>query len=177
MLPAVDADRTTQLDHVQHLAREALIEARRTVWALGPAQVARRGLIKALGELAGKRSSGIQVDFSLQGEPRPLLQETESDIFRIGQEALNNALRHARATKVHIELTFEANRVMLKVEDDGQGFDLARAEARESFGLTSLRQRVERTGGRLAILSEVNGGTRVIVEIPDGRGLSKENRI
>lgn len=174
--PAADADRTFQLDQVQLLAREALVETQRTVQALGPVQVERRGLIRALRELAWNRNPDTQVEFSLRGEPRPLHQDTESDIFRIGQEALNNALRHARAKKVHIELAFESDGVKLTVEDDGQGFDVERAEAGGGFGLTSLRQRVERTGGRLEISSEVNGGTRVIVVIPNGPSPSKENR-
>lgn len=173
---SADFGRESQLDHVQNLAREALVEAQRTVRALGPAQVERHGLIEALRELAGKRGSGVQIEFSVRGESRPFPQQTESEIFRISQEAVTNALRHASATQIHIELGYETDRIRLTVEDDGQGFDLEKSDGKRGFGLTSLRERVERSGGLLTIVSKINSGTRIVAEIPGTHCALKENR-
>lgn len=166
--------RRRHLEHVQELAREALTEARRSVWALCPAQLEERDLLGALKQLAARQDSRAKVEFSLQGKPRSLPQEAQNNLFRICQEALNNALEHAGASKVRIELAYERGAVGVKVEDDGQGFNVEQVGGHGGFGLTSLRQRAERVGGELAILSNPGGGTRVVAKLPeaasDGKG-------
>jgi signal transduction histidine kinase len=159
--------RRNQLEHLQNLAREALTEARRSVWALGPRQLEGNDLLCALRQLAVRHNSQAQVEFCLQGRPRSLPRETQNDLFRICQEALNNALKHAGANKVCIELAYERGGVELKVEDDGQGFDVENVDGRGGFGLISLRQRAERAGGQIAILSDAGGGTRVVAKLPE----------
>jgi signal transduction histidine kinase len=89
-------------------------------------------------------------------------------LIRIVQEGLANVRKHARASAVQVEFTFNAGRIQLRIEDDGVGFDVTRffrAEG-QSFGLRSMRDRVEAIGGTFQILSKPGSGTRVIVDVP-----------
>jgi signal transduction histidine kinase len=87
-------------------------------------------------------------------------------LFRIGQEALTNALRHARSQRLWLEIEYQPQRVRLQVRDDGQGFDPNHGIYADGFGLIGMRQRAERIGGQLTIASHPGQGTAVVVEVP-----------
>lgn len=172
-----DTLRTTSSDETlsclqlaQTLARESLVEARRSLWALLPATLEGRNLPGALRHLAAQLNERAitNVRFSVQGSPQQLTQEAEINLFRISQEAANNALRHADANSVQIRLSYDEDKVTLFVEDDGRRFDSAQGQASDGFGLMSLRERAKRAGGQATILSESGSGTQVVVEIPVG---------
>ncbi len=87
--------------------------------------------------------------------------------MRVGQEALTNVLKHARAANVLVELHYSGCEVRLHVEDDGQGFDTARADDPvQGVGLTGMRERAEQIGGRLILRSSPGGGVAVTVTVP-----------
>jgi len=88
------------------------------------------------------------------------------NLLRTGEEALTNALRHAQPQMVWIQLTFGAERVQIRVQDDGHGFDLKHQADGGGFGLIGMGQRVERLGGQLAIASQPGRGTEVAVSVP-----------
>ena len=93
--------------------------------------------------------------------------EIEQGLFRIAQEALNNALTHAAAKRIDVEVDLEDG-ARLTVLDDGGGFDTDSLEARSKrLGLTSMRERAEAIDARLTIDTSPGGGTRVRVEAPD----------
>jgi PAS domain S-box-containing protein len=150
------------------LARDSLAEARRSVWALRPHALEHGDLAAGLRSLVDQITSHQPVppSFRLEGAARPLPPKVEDNLLRITQEALNNALQHAEANKIEVRLTFGADELQLRVQDDGRGFDPRIAENQGGFGLTSMRERTERIGGRLAIESGSREGTEVLVQLP-----------
>jgi signal transduction histidine kinase len=167
------AERARHLDNAARLARESLNEARRAVSALRPIQLADAELPEALEEVVGtwRELHGIRAELTVTGSPRPLHPEVEVTLLRAAQESLSNAGKHARATRVGLTLSYMPDLVTLDVRDDGKGFDPALAPDRPAahdggYGLTAMRQRVERLSGRLEIESEPGGGTAVSAAVP-----------
>ncbi len=163
------------LDQARLTARESLTEARRLVWALRPEPLEDASLPEALGRLAERWSteSGIYAGVSTTGTPCPLPSEVEAMLFRVAQEALNNARKHARgASRVALTLSYMGETATLDVRDDGAGFDPARESGktrdRESggFGLKGMRERVEGVGGVLSVESAPGEGSTLTVELP-----------
>jgi signal transduction histidine kinase len=157
-----------ELGRVRELARGAMEELRAVVFELRPASLEAEGLATALRKHVDvlRRVSGRPIELSVAGPPR-LPGASAAQVFRIAQEALQNALRHAEAE--HIEVRLEGNgngRLVLSVADDGRGFDPARRAVRgRRLGLTSMEERAEELGGTLAIDSTVGEGTRVRLEV------------
>jgi signal transduction histidine kinase len=163
------------LDQARLTARESLTEARRLVWALRPEALESASLPEALGRLTERwaAESGISARFTATGTPCPLPSEVEAMLFRVAQEALNNARKHARgASRLALTLSYMGETVTLDVRDDGAGFDPARefgkTRDRESggFGLKGMRERVEGVGGVLSVESAPGEGSTLTVELP-----------
>jgi signal transduction histidine kinase len=154
---------------IRDLAREGLAEARRSVMALRLDQTRRAGLELALRQLAERSTvpGGVTCSFEGGGITTGLKPEHEHELLRIAQEAVSNAVRHARPNVIRITMTDEAAHWVLAVEDDGRGME-QRPElyAREGFGLTSMRQRASAIGGEWQIESQPGAGTRVSVRLP-----------
>ncbi|HEX5459629.1 MAG TPA: GAF domain-containing sensor histidine kinase [Steroidobacteraceae bacterium] len=154
---------------IRDLAREGLAEARRSVMALRLDQTRRAGLEIALRQLAERSTvpGGVTCNFEGGGITTGLKPEHEHELLRIAQEAVSNAVRHARPNLVRITMTDEEAHWVLAVEDDGRGME-HRPElyAREGFGLTSMRQRASAIGGEWQIESQPGAGTRVSVRLP-----------
>ena len=150
------------------LARESLAEARRSVHALRPQALEDSNLPSALARLIERMTSGtpIEAKFQIDGAPRLLPPDTEHNLLRIGTEALTNALKHAQATEIRVTLGFGTTQVRLSVQDNGTGFNLSDQTGRGGFGLTSMRERAERLGSQITIISEPGVGTTVTVAAP-----------
>jgi NarL family two-component system sensor histidine kinase LiaS len=88
------------------------------------------------------------------------------ELYRVIQEALNNALKHAAATTVQVRLTRRQTCLCAEIEDNGSGFEVALGLKSGGFGLESMKERCNQIGATLAIESHVGAGTRVTVEIP-----------
>ena len=157
------------LSRIRDLAREGLAEARRSVMALRLDQTRRAGLEIALRQLAERSTvpGGVTSTFEGGGITTGLKPEHEHELLRIAQEAVSNAVRHARPNVIRITMTDEEAHWVLAVEDDGRGME-QRPElyAREGFGLTSMRQRASAIGGEWQIESQPGAGTRVSVRLP-----------
>src|SRR5262249_27023677 len=123
-----------------------------------------RPLLEAMEKLAGEcRSEGIDTALELSGTPRPLPEPVEITLFRAAQEALTNVRRHARASRLRIELAFASESgIRLRVEDDGVGAD----PLHQGFGLVGLRERAESVGGRMSIRSVRGRGFTLEMELP-----------
>ena len=157
------------LTRIRDLAREGLAEARRSVMALRLDQTRRAGLEIALRQLAERSTvpGGVTCSFEGGGITTGLKPEHEHELLRIAQEAVSNAVRHARPRAIRITMADETAHWVLAVEDDGRGME-QRPElyAREGFGLTSMRQRASAIGGEWQIESQPSAGTRVSVRLP-----------
>jgi signal transduction histidine kinase len=93
----------------------------------------------------------------------PLSPDVENHLLRIGQEALTNAIKYAQATEIQVELVYEETQCLLRVKDNGQGFEVDKIAPGKGFGLLGMSERVEHIGGELIIQSQPNQGTQVIV--------------
>ena len=159
-----------QLDRVRMLVRHGIAEARRYVWDLRSPALEHNDLPTALSETARRLTAETQVEAQVQvsGTFRPLPQLVENNLLRIGQEAINNAVRHAQAQQILVSLVFDARQVQLRVRDDGCGFDSQVADngASGHFGLVGMRERAEQIGGTLSVQSRNGSGTEIVVEVP-----------
>jgi two-component system NarL family sensor kinase len=145
------------------LTRANLEEARRSVLDLRAAPLAGRTLVEALALLAEEAS--LPVDLLVTGGSQPLPPRVETGVYRLAQEAINNACRHAQASRIVVQLVATPQLVTLTVEDDGRGFDLADVSG-SRFGLVGLNERVRLLNGRFHIESTPGKGTRIEAELP-----------
>jgi signal transduction histidine kinase len=156
------------LSRMRELARDGLAEARRSVMALRLDQTRRPELELALRQLAERSTvpGGVTCTFEGVGIRIGLKPEHKHELLRIAQEAVSNAVRHARPLSVRITLTEEGGHWVLAVTDDGIGMEESpELSARQGFGLASMRQRASAIGGDWQIASEPGRGTRVSVRM------------
>jgi ligand-binding sensor domain-containing protein len=160
----------THLDRARILVRNSINEARRYVWDLRSQALENKDLPTALTETARRLTAetSVQAQVQVSGIFRPLPQLVESNLLRIGQEAINNAVRHAGADRILIDLKFDHRRVQLSVRDNGRGFDVGAngSSSNGHFGLIGMRERSEQIGGALFIHSAPDAGTEVRVDVP-----------
>lgn len=125
-----------------------------------------KSLAAALKDLMERMTAGMtmRAKLTMQGEPRSLPIEWETNLLRIGQEVLTNALRHAKASEFNVLLAFDNREVRLNLRDNGRGFD-PRMKS-EGFGLRGMRERAEGIGGQFSIQSSEGNGTAVTVVLP-----------
>jgi signal transduction histidine kinase len=156
------------VEHVGQLARQGLAEARRSVWALQPQALEYNDLANSLPHAIEQMTcdAPLCTHISVHGTPRLLPADVGMNLLRIGQEAVNNVLQHARAHELFVDLTFGAEEIRLCLQDDGVGFDLRHREDSGGFGLIGMRQRAERIGGQLTIACQPGRGTEVAVTAP-----------
>jgi signal transduction histidine kinase len=107
----------------------------------------------------------MDIDFKSQDVPK-LPQEISLCLFRILQEALQNAARHSGVKRIEVQLTKSAGEIHLIVNDSGKGFDIHAAKRNRGLGLTSMRERVRLVGGTIVINSVPMAGTTIQVRVP-----------
>jgi signal transduction histidine kinase len=148
------------------IGQQALKEMRLLVYELRPLALQREGLVGALQQRLDAVEGRVGVEARLLSEKLiELPASVEEGLYGIAQEALNNALKHAAATSVTVYIRAENEQVELEVVDDGQGFDPHTVSDRGGMGLTSMRERAEKLGGSLTVLSAPGEGTRVKVSV------------
>jgi two-component system, NarL family, sensor kinase len=159
------------------LARDGLNEARRAVQALGPRALEDGDLVTALGQVVHQLhdTAGPNITYTVSGAVQRLPAEDEGHVFRIVQEALTNAVRHAGATAIALHLEVAAPttpnhagvpQLVVRVDDDGVGFDLQRALTSDGWGVRGMHARAVRIGARLEVQSNLGVGTRITVAVP-----------
>jgi signal transduction histidine kinase len=148
---------------------EYIREARQAILNLRSPLLEAGGLAGALTEI-GRRAVVPPTRFELSADRIAAEAETEGELLRIGQEAITNAARHATATRIRVDVHQDADRIRLRVTDDGRGFDVGAATASHSehHGLLGMQERAARLGGRLSITSST-GGTVVEASVPYAR--------
>jgi signal transduction histidine kinase len=163
--PPLDA----RLATLRELASEALEEVRTLAHTMHPRVLDDLGLAAALEWLARQTCAQERLDVkvSVQDDYQPIAEPLASVLYRVAQEALRNAARHAGASKVEILLQHRPGVASLEVSDNGRGFDVRRAEERRpGMGLFSMRERVALVNGRLVVTSAPGRGTRVTATVP-----------
>jgi signal transduction histidine kinase len=162
--PAAAAEQVARLGELAH---EALGELRELIFELRPASLEDEGLAATLRKHVDmlRRVHGRAVELRISGAAAPA--PDDADVFRIAQEALTNALRHADAERIELRLAARDGRLTLTVADDGVGFDPAAPGLRSRrLGLTSMEERARALGASLAVVSRPGDGTTVTLEVP-----------
>jgi PAS domain S-box-containing protein len=160
-----DLDRAGQhLDRLGDISQQALKEMRLLVYELRPLVLRREGLVGALQQRldAVEKRAGMDARLLTEGDIE-LAAPVEEALYRIAQEALNNALKHAAGTSVTVRISTEDDRVTLEIVDDGKGFDPQDTSAAGGLGLVSMRERAEKLDGTVTIVSAPGKGTSVQV--------------
>jgi signal transduction histidine kinase len=166
-LMAIDPERVSHLlGDVLALAETGLAEMRSLIFELRPESLETEGLVGALEKQAAavQARHRLHVDTTLGDEP-DLPQATKEALYRLAQEALHNVAKHARAQVVKLELESSAHELVLRISDDGSGFDPS-ASYPGHLGLRSMRERTAAVGAQLAIDSTPGGGTLICVTLP-----------
>lgn len=150
---------------------KAIVETRSLLRALRPTPVEVTGLAGAVRQTVEEmgRDAGWSASFSERLGDARLPSAVETSVYRIVQEALTNAARHARASGVSVALGCEGGWLQLEVRDNGAGFDVqevASAGRAQGLGLLSMRERAAGLGGSCGIESQPGGGTRIVVRLP-----------
>jgi len=157
-------------DHLQELrsmAREAMLDMRLLIFELHPPVLEKEGLAVAVQtrlETVEARS-GLQSAFHVEGQETRLPLTIEENLYRIVQEALTNAVKHAKAQQVTVRLRFDDHHFGLEVSDDGVGFDPTHVRQSGGLGLRGIEERVQHIGGQLIMNSSPDKGTVLQVEV------------
>jgi signal transduction histidine kinase len=163
---------TDQLAEVEEMTTQVIADLRRLTRNLRPIYLDDLGLVPALKMLAQDTGEMLQmpVEFHFSGAERRLEPQVELALYRVAQEALSNAARHAQASRIAVFLEFNPQVVVLTVSDDGCGFTVPKSPSEMApgghFGLLGMQERVELIGAQLEIHSMPGEGTRVNVTVP-----------
>ncbi|MGB0388690.1 MAG: response regulator [Ardenticatenaceae bacterium] len=163
---ANDLEGTTRfVTRTGEIIQQALKEMRLLVYQLRPPELKEQGLIGALQQRLDivEKRAGVEARL-LMDDLIDLPSPVEEQLYRIAQEALNNALKHAQATSIRVHLRTAGDKIILEIVDNGQGFDPDTLEDR-GMGLISMSERAEQLGGKLIIESAPEAGTKVKVSV------------
>jgi two-component system sensor histidine kinase UhpB len=157
------------LQQLTRLTQHTLESIRTLALQLRPSVLDDLGLEAALRWLAEDARERLHqhVDLRLDYQPKPDHTSSalyETTLFRVAQECLTNIARHAHATKISLELTHDAHALYLRIQDNGQGFDLA--QRRSGLGISGMQERVALLNGSLSLLSQPGQGTTVEARLP-----------
>jgi signal transduction histidine kinase/ligand-binding sensor domain-containing protein len=174
LLPDRPAEARQRLDNAIQQAAEAITEGRDAVQGLRSSAFETNDLANAIAaiaeELTKDSAAGESpiLDLEVEGAPRGLNPVVRDEAYRIACEALRNAVRHAQARRITVEIRYDKRYLRLRVRDDGKGIDQDPMQRQPSghFGLPGMRERAETVGGRLEVWSKLNSGTQVELSIP-----------
>ena len=170
----LDASSTAkgQIVRIRKQVEEYIREARHSIWNLRTPILETRDLASALRDIGERATVNTPVafEFKLSGTPSRQLEDVEEQLLRIGQEAVLNAVHHAQAHRIHVELEFGDRSLTLRVTDDGIGFDtravLGMSTPGDHYGLVTMKERAEQIGSLLTLTSEKGSGTLLEVVVP-----------
>lgn len=154
-----------QLDTVTGIINAAQSEMRALLLHLRPINLEGKSLRKGIEQLLKELQTKIQINLKWDAEDVSLVSNIEDQLFRVVQELLSNTLRHAKAKELEVYLHKIGPNVILRVVDDGVGFDVTENRA-GSYGLNNIRERVAGVGGTVKIISFKNQGTSVEIKVP-----------
>ncbi|SFF67815.1 two-component system, NarL family, sensor histidine kinase DegS [Halobacillus alkaliphilus] len=156
-----------EIRSVRTMVRSALYEVRRIIYDLRPMALDDLGIIPTLKKYLAtvEDYNDLEISFTLFGEERRFESKFEVALFRLIQEAVQNAVKHASASLIQVKTELKAGSAMIIIKDDGKGFD-PKSKKDKSFGLVGMRERVDMLDGDLTIDSSPGEGTIVTIHIP-----------
>jgi signal transduction histidine kinase len=157
------------LELARDFVAQSQVDVHRSVWDLRSRVLEQFDLPGALRASSKQLINGADLSFEVttKGRVRPLPDTLEENLLRIAQEAMTNVIKHAQATTAGIELDYGAKNVVLRIKDNGRGFDRIRSKGPEEghFGLLGMSERAKRLGAALTIQSEPGAGTLVEIQV------------
>ncbi|WNF36748.1 sensor histidine kinase [Bacillaceae bacterium IKA-2] len=154
-----------QLKMVEDMIHQSQLEMRALLLHLRPVALKGKSLQEGMKELLGELAQKVPMEISSKIESIQLEKGVEDHLFRILQESVSNTLRHSKATSLEILLLNRDNLIILRISDDGVGFDVS-DEKTGSYGLQNMHERAKEIGGSLKVVSIKNKGTRLEVKVP-----------
>jgi signal transduction histidine kinase/ligand-binding sensor domain-containing protein len=159
----------SQIRVVRQQVDASFREARQKVQDLRSPMLQGRTLPAVLLESLDQIAAGhpVLLRMTVAGQSRPLREEVDEAVLRIGQEAVANAVRHAQASEIHVSLTYDDRSLSLRIRDDGQGFDLDGAGRRVGhWGLRNMQERAQKIGAEWKVASAAGRGTEIEAIVP-----------
>lgn len=168
--PESSTDIDNRLRDSLELVGDTMAQTRNVIDELRPSLLEDFGLVAALQDHCDAIARRAQIAIHVRGSERryPLDAALENTFFRVAQEAINNVLKHAGASRIDIRVNFQDPILRMEIEDDGAGFDVDDStdlDRQRGWGLITMRERLEALGGRLWIESRPGQGTRLLAEV------------
>jgi signal transduction histidine kinase len=162
----IEKEAREKLEQALFQLNSSISELRMIAHNIMPESLVNFGLKDALNDFCInlKDSKNVEISFLFYGEPYRFDNSIETSFFRIAQEAVNNALKYAEASKIVVQLIQDESWVNLTIQDNGKGFDVEEFKNKKAGGLKNIRARAESFDGRFHIDSHVGIGTEIIVE-------------
>ncbi|MEH7381357.1 sensor histidine kinase [Bacillus sp. JJ1533] len=157
-----------EIHDLRKMVRSALYEVRRIIYDLRPMALDDLGLVPTLKKYLStieEYNGDTTISFTFIGSEQRIPSKFEVALFRMVQEAVQNALKHAEAREIAVKLEISRHHVTVIVKDNGKGFDI-REKKKDSFGLIGMRERVDLLDGHLTIDSSAGAGTIVMIQVP-----------
>jgi len=153
------------VDKALQLLDISIAELRRMTHNMMPESLIKYGLKEALSDFCNSlNNASCKIIFNFYGQSKRLDKKFENNLYRIAQELINNALKHAQATEIIVQLVQEHNRISLIVQDNGKGFDIKVLDESKNSGIGNIRSRVQSLNGWLEITSDIGKGTEITIE-------------
>ena len=157
-----------RIDTIQHVTRDGLTETRRALHALRSSPIDDMGLLLSLRHISEKAAerAGFRLHINLPDDLPDLPDDRQVTAYRIAEEALNNAVRHAQASDLWLTLTHSDAQLQVRIRDNGSGFDDTQDPPQGHYGIIGMHERAALIGGTVQIESEIGIGTRIVLTIP-----------
>lgn len=168
-----------ELVQLKCIVKDSLQEVRRIIFNLRPMTLDDLGLVptlkRYLEELHNRENTHVWLE--VHGEEKRIQTTYEVALFRLIQEGINNALKHANASEIAIRIDFFPSEIAVRIVDNGKGFDLEKimseVAGKESFGLLSMKERLELLNGKLVIETALNQGTKIMASVPMDQAIDR----
>ncbi|MCP8617590.1 sensor histidine kinase [Salirhabdus salicampi] len=157
-----------EIRHMKDMVKSALYEVRRIIYDLRPMALDDLGLIPTLKKYLAtveEHYEDTEIRFLSEGFDKRLPTQYETAFFRLVQEAVQNAVKHANASIIEVYMKKGNSQIQIEVKDNGVGFELDNI-AQSSFGILGMKERVEMLNGKIDIQTRTNTGTKVIIKVP-----------
>ncbi|SDC11352.1 two-component system, NarL family, sensor histidine kinase DegS [Terribacillus halophilus] len=156
-----------EIQNMRKMVRSSLYEVRRIIYDLRPMALDDLGLLPTIKKYLAniEEFNNIHIDFTALKAEKRLDPKYEVALFRLTQEAVQNAVKHAEPSTIKVRLEVMQDLVVISIIDDGKGFDVT-VKKENSFGIIGMRERVEMLDGSITFHSEIGKGTRVLIKVP-----------
>lgn len=163
------------LSETSDMLKDSIQQVRHISHALLPPLLEKFGLVAALKSMLTKAQpeEGPQVLFKIKGEETRLQPQKELGLYRVALEFINNALKHAEAQQIRLDLGYDAEGINLEIKDDGKGFDIeGKKKEAEGLGLRNIESRIQAIGGTYTFQSAPGQGTQLLIKLEHENSLS-----